>query len=50
MFHWGLPFTISYVAWIAMEIWISQRDRRKRAGVRQDGGSLGIIVVPMCLA
>jgi len=33
MFHWGLPFTISYVAWIAMEIWISLRDRRKRAAV-----------------
>ena len=50
MFHWGLPFTISYVAWIAMEIWISLRDRRKRAGVRQDGGSLGVIVVAYVLA
>ena len=50
MFHWGLPFTISYAAWIAMEIWISLRDRRKRAGVRQDGGSLGVIVVAYVLA
>ena len=50
MAHWGLPFTISYAAWIAMEIWISLRDRRKRAGVRQDGGSLGVIVIAYVLA
>lgn len=45
MSHWGLPFIISYAAWVAMEIWISQRDRRKRAGVRKDGGSLGFLVI-----
>ncbi len=50
MFHWGLPFTISYAAWLAMEIWISARDRRRRAGTSQDRGSLGVIVIAYVLA
>ena len=50
MFHWGLPFTISYAAWVAMEIWISARDRRRRAGTSHDRGSLGVVVIAYVLA
>lgn len=45
MAHWGWPFIVSYAAWVAMEIWISARDRHRRAGTSEDRGSLGVVVV-----
>jgi protein-S-isoprenylcysteine O-methyltransferase Ste14 len=50
MFHWGTPFTISYAAWVAMEIWISLRARQKRSGASHDRGSLAIMVCAYVLA
>ena len=40
-----LAFWISYGAWIAMEIWIFARDRRKAAGEGKDRGSFFVIMV-----
>jgi hypothetical protein len=45
MAHWGWPFIVSYAAWVALEIWVSARDRRKRAGTNEDRGSLGVVIV-----
>jgi len=50
MFHWGLPFTISYAAWVAMEIWISARDRHPRNGARKDHGSLAVVIIAYVVA
>jgi protein-S-isoprenylcysteine O-methyltransferase Ste14 len=50
MAHWGMPFIISYAAWVATEIWISARDRHRRSGARQDRGSLWGIVLAYVVA
>lgn len=50
MFHWGLPFTISYAAWVIMEIWISARDRRPSNGTWKDQGSLTVVVLAYVVA
>ncbi len=47
---WRTLFMVSYCAWMAMEIWISSRDRRKRSGVRQDRGSLRLIGLAFTVA
>jgi protein-S-isoprenylcysteine O-methyltransferase len=44
MFHWYQLFIFSYVAWIAMEIWIGFRDRRKISGTSGDRGSLILLI------
>ena len=50
MAHWGMPFIVSYAVWIAMEIWISARDRQRRAGTDKDRGSLGVVVIAYVVA
>jgi len=45
-----MPFIISYAAWVAMEIWISARDRRGRAGASHDRGSLWVVVAAYVIA
>src|SRR6185312_12088385 len=50
MAHWGMPFIISYAAWVAMEIWISARDRHRRAGASHDRGSLWVVVAAYVLS
>ncbi len=44
MFHWYQLFIVSYVAWIAMEIRIGLRDRRKISGKSGDRGSLIFLI------
>jgi protein-S-isoprenylcysteine O-methyltransferase len=44
MFHWYQLFIVSYVAWIAMEILIGFRDRRKISGTSGDRGSLILLI------
>lgn len=44
MFHWYQLFIVSYVSWIAMEIWIGFRDRRKISGISGDRGSLIFLI------
>lgn len=50
MFHWGLPFAASYAVWIAMEIWISARDRRRVKGASKDQGSLSVLFMAYVVA
>jgi protein-S-isoprenylcysteine O-methyltransferase Ste14 len=50
MFHWGMPFIVSYAAWVVMEIWISARDRQRREGTNEDRGSLGVVVIAYVVA
>ena len=45
MAHWGWPFIVSYAAWVAMEIWVSARDRYRRAGTNEDRGSLTLVII-----
>ena len=42
---WRIFFWISYVAWIAFEIWVSARDRRAARGEKHDGGSIVAIFI-----
>ena len=44
VFHWYQLFIFSYVAWIAMEIGIGIRDRRKSSGTSGDRGSLILLI------
>jgi protein-S-isoprenylcysteine O-methyltransferase len=50
MAHWGMPFIVSYAAWVATEIWISARDRHRRAGARHDRGSLWVVILAYVVA
>lgn len=38
-----LAFWISYWSWIAMEVWIFSRDRKKGSGEKKDRGSIFVI-------
>jgi len=44
VFDWILLFNASYVAWLAMEIWIGLRDRRRSSGTSGDRGSRIILI------
>jgi protein-S-isoprenylcysteine O-methyltransferase len=44
MFPWHQLFIASYVAWIAMELGIGFRDRRKTSGTSGDRGSLILLI------
>jgi protein-S-isoprenylcysteine O-methyltransferase len=44
MFPWHQLFIASYVSWIAMEIGIGLRDRRKTSGTSGDRGSLILLI------
>lgn len=46
---WRLIFWITYIAWIAFELWISTRDRRAVDGDRLDRSSLPVILVLVAL-
>jgi protein-S-isoprenylcysteine O-methyltransferase len=42
---WQAAFWISYLAWVAMEMWIFSRDRRAASGEAQDQGSRRFLVM-----
>jgi protein-S-isoprenylcysteine O-methyltransferase len=49
MFHWYQALNASYAAWIALEAWISFRDRCKSSGTSGDRGSLRVLIATLVI-